>query len=142
MKRCYFLLLLVLAGCRVKESAVHVVEHHYRDSVCVHDTVICERDRQILRLDSAAMAQYGIHLKETEQAWMVKVTEMLRELRRSSVTKTDTVQVRDSIFVPRPEIKTEYVEKEMNWVQRALLYAGGIAIMSVLVYLWVKIRGR
>jgi hypothetical protein len=88
------------------------------------------------------MAQYGIHLKETEQAWMVKVTEMLRELRRSSVTKTDTVQVRDSIFVPRPEIRTEYVEKEMNWVQRALLYAGGVAIMFVLVYLWVKIRGR
>ena len=142
MKRCCFLMLLLLAGCRVKESAVRVVEHHYRDSVCVHDTVICERDRQILQLDSAAMAQYGIHLKETEQAWMVKVTEMLRELRRSSVTKTDTVHVRDSIFVPRPEIRTEYVEKEMSWVQRALLYAGGIAIMSVLVYLWVKIRGR
>jgi hypothetical protein len=82
------------------------------------DSVIMEKTTTVMQLDSAAMAKYGIELKNAERAWLVKTAELERQLQKLSSIKADTVRIVDSIQVPVP------VEKKLTKWQQTCIDCG------------------
>ena len=142
-KLCLIITALLMAACTTTQyvpvESIHTVEHHHTDSVHHTDSIIKERNTVVMQLDSATMARYGIQLKNAERAWLVRTAELEREISRLSNTKTDTVQVVDTIRVPYPV--AQYVEKKESMWQRikgdffALIIA--IVIFGLCLF-WVK----
>ena len=104
----------------------HTEHHWHTDSVRERDSVHTENSTIIRELDSAAMARYGIQLKNAERAWLVQSREMemrLRELERMTATR-DTVH--DSIPAPYPvEVK---VPVDLTWWQQTRLHIANILL--------------
>jgi hypothetical protein len=109
----------------------HTEHHWHTDSVRERDSVDTENSTIIRELDSAAMARYGIQLKNSERAWLVQSREMemrLRELERMTATR-DTVH--DSIPAPYPvEVK---VPTDLTWWQQTRLHIANILLMVLLI---------
>jgi hypothetical protein len=80
-----------------------------------------------MQLDSAAMAQYGIQLKNAERAWLVKSWELERQIENLQRLTAIRDTVRDSIPEPYP------VEKKLTKWQQAKVDWGGWAMLGVLV---------
>lgn len=119
----------LLESCKPLQKVVTVPEvheqHHWHtDSVIKHDSVFRDRKTVIRELDSAKMAQYGIHLKQAERAWLVETNELRREVERLSAMSANRDTVRDSIPKPYPV----YVEKQLTWYQNAKLKFSEIVI--------------
>lgn len=113
----------------------HTEHHWHTDSVRERDSVHTENSTIIRELDSAAMARYGIQLKNAERAWLVQSREMemrLRELERMTATR-DTVH--DSIPAPYPvEVK---VPADLTWWQQARLHIANLLLLVLLIIaLW------
>ena len=128
-------LTLCLVGCKsteyVEVPVVHNESHWQKDSVHTTDSIFSEKETVIMQLDSAAMAKYGIQLKNAEKAWLVKSKEMerqIQQLMQLSITK-DTV--RDSIPVPYPVEKK--VPAELTWWQQTKMHLGGAVIWLALL---------
>lgn len=125
-----------LTSCTTTERVVTVPEvheqHHWHtDSVIKRDSVIHDRQTTIRELDSAAMAQYGIQLKQNEKAWMVSVAELRREVERLESMTADRDTVRDSIPVPYPVEKI--VPAELSWWQQARIHLANILLYGLLI---------
>ena len=100
-------------------------EHHWHtDSIKEVDSVIHERHTTIMQLDSAAMAQYGIRLKNAERAWLVKSWELERQIENLQRLTAIRDTVRDTIQVPYP------VEKKLSKWQQTKVDWGGWAILA------------
>ena len=110
---------------------VHEQHHWHTDSVIKRDSVIHDRQTTIRELDSAAMAQYGIQLKQNEKAWMVSVAELRREVERLESMTADRDTVRDSIPVPYPVEKI--VPAELSWWQQARIHLANILLYGLLI---------
>ena len=131
----------MLSGCTTtKYVAVpqqHTEHHWHTDSVKERDSVHTESNTIIRELDSAAMAQYGIQLRNAERAWLVQSREMemrLRELERITASR-DTV--RDSVPVPYPVEVIKEVPAKLTWWQRTRLHLFniiGIALVVIVVF--------
>ncbi len=128
---------IFLAGCKTKYIPVEVTHTEYRhttDSVKQVDSIFHEKETVIMQLDSAAMAEYGIKLKNAEKAWLVRSKELEREIARLMAQKTDTVIKTDSI----PVIIEK--EKELSKFQQFKMDAGGaaifIAVALLLLLIW------
>lgn len=142
MKRyLYLLALIMIVGCKTNEKVVtvtvpevHEVYHHHTDSIHQIDTVYHEKQTTIMQLDSAAMAEYGIQLKNAERAWLVKTNELERELQRISQQKTDTLHQTDTIAVPYPVEVIKEVPAQLSWWQKTRMHAGEV-MMGLLVLL-------
>lgn len=134
-----FIILLVvgwLTSCTTTERVVTVPEvheqHHWHtDSVIKRDSVIHDRQTTIRELDSAAMAQYGIQLKQNEKAWMVSVAELRKEVERLESMTADRDTVRDSIPVPYPVEKI--VPAELSWWQQARIHLANILLYGLVI---------
>ena len=134
-----FIALLIvgwLTSCTTTERVVTVPEvheqHHWHtDSVIKRDSVIHDRQTTIRELDSAAMAQYGIQLKQNEKAWMVSVAELRREVERLESMTADRDTVRDSIPVPYPVEKI--VPAELSWWQQARIHLANILLYGLVI---------
>jgi hypothetical protein len=132
MKHLLFIIMCVLVtGCAstrlVTVPQQHTEHHWHTDSVRERDSVHTESNTIIRELDSAAMARYGIQLKNAERAWLVQSREMemrLRELEHMTASR-DTM--RDSIPVPYPVEKR--VPADLTWWQEFRLHLGNIALM-------------
>ena len=125
-----------LTSCTTTERVVTVPEvheqHHWHtDSVIKRDSVIHDRQTTIRELDSAAMAQYGIQLKQNEKAWMVSVAELRREVERLESMTADRDTVRDSIPVPYPVEKI--VPAELSWWQQARIHLANILLYGLVI---------
>ena len=125
-----------LTSCTTTERVVTVPEvheqHHWHtDSVIKRDSVIHDRQTTIRELDSAAMAQYGIQLKQNEKAWMVSVAELRREVERLESMTADRDTVRDSIPVPYPVEKI--VPAELSWWQQARIHLANILLFGLVI---------
>lgn len=105
----------------------HTEHHWHTDSIKEVDSVIHERHTTIMQLDSAAMAQYGIRLKNAERAWLVKSWELERQIEQLQKMSAIRDTVRDTIQVPYP------VEKKLSKWQQAKVDWGGWAMLGVLV---------
>lgn len=125
-----------LAGCKtqyVPVTEVHTEYKHTVDSVRQIDSIFHEKETVVMQLDSAAMAEYGIQLKNAERAWLVRSKEMEREIARLMAQKTDAVVKIDS--VPKIVIK----EKELSKFQQLKMDAGGAAIFIALALILLLI---
>ena len=110
---------------------VHEQHHWHTDSVIKRDSVIHDRQTTIRELDSAAMAQYGIQLKQNEKAWMVSVAELRREVERLESMTADRDTVRDSIPVPYPVEKI--VPAELSWWQQTRIHLANILLFGLVI---------
>lgn len=141
IKRLFYSLALMamvigmMTSCKQTEyitvPEVHNEHHWHTDSVHQTDSIIRETQTTIMQLDSAAMAKYGITLKNAERAWLVKTQEMERQIQMLLQMNMQKDSVHDSIPVPVPVI-TE-VPAELTWWQQTRLHIGGIVFWGVLL---------
>ena len=115
---------------------VHNEHHWHTDSVHQTDSIIREKQTTIMQLDSAAMAKYGITLKNAERAWLVKTAEMERQIQMLLQMNMQKDSVHDSIPVPYPVIKE--VPAELTWWQQTRLHLGGIVFWLAICLLFAK----
>jgi hypothetical protein len=121
---------LFMLSCKTEYIPVetsHTEHHWHTDSIKEVDSVIHERHTTIMQLDSVAMAQYGIKLKNAERAWLVKSWELERQIEQLQKMSAFRDTVRDTIQVPYP------VEKKLSKWQQAKVDWGGWAMLGVLV---------
>ena len=132
------LIIGVLNSCATKEKIVSVPEihdhwHYQTDSIRTTDSIIHEKETTIMQLDSAAMAKYGIQLKNAERAWLVKSIELERQIQQLKQLSQTKDTVRDSIPYPVEVIKE--VPAKLSWWQGLLVRLGYIALAIVIIYL-------
>lgn len=119
---------------------VHEQHHWHTDSVHKTDSVIHEKQTTIRELDSAAMAQYGIQLRQNEKAWLVMSNELRREIERLEAMCADRDTVRDSIPKPYPVEVIKEVPRQKTLLERAVFCAGLISIMILILIIASKIK--
>jgi hypothetical protein len=96
----------------------------------ITDSVISEKETIVMQLDSAAMAQYGIQLKEAEKAWLVRTAELERQIQKIINLSSTNDTVRDSIPYPVEVIKE--VPATLTWWQQLRINVGGIMIFLLI----------
>ncbi len=119
---------------------VHEQHHWHTDSVHKTDSVIHEKQTTIRELDSAAMAQYGIQIRQNEKAWLVMSNELRREIERLEAMCADRDTVRDSIPKPYPVEVIKEVPRQKTLMERAVFCAGLISIMILILIIASKIK--
>lgn len=119
---------------------VHEQHHWHTDSVHKTDSVIHEKQTTIRELDSAAMAQYGIQIRQNEKAWLVMSNELRREIERLEAMCADRDTVRDSIPKPYPVEVIKEVPAQKTILERAVFFAGFISIMILILIIVSKIK--
>lgn len=132
---------MMLCGCKQTEYVtvpeVHEVHHHHTDSVHEVDSVIQERNTIIRELDSAAMAKYGIQLKNAQRAWLVETNELRREIERLQAIRNDSTAKVDSVPYPVP-VPTP-VPAELSWWQQTRLHIANIVLylLGICAAVWI-----
>lgn len=133
------LVLLLSTGCRsikyVPVEKTHTEYVHTIDSVFKVDSIYHEKETVVMQVDSQAMAAFGVQLKATERAWLIKTKELEKKLDQLKELKIDTLIVRDTI----PQIQV--VEKQLTKWQRMKMNAGGWAIFLCIVSIVFIILG-
>ena len=120
-------IILFMYSCKTEYIPIetsHTEHHWHTDSIKEVDSVIHERHTTIMQLDSAAMAQYGIRLKNAERAWLVKSWELERQIENLQRLTAIRDTVRDTIQVPYP------VEKKLSKWQQTKVDWGGWAMLA------------
>ena len=121
---------LFMVSCKTEYIPVetsHTEHHWHTDSIIQKDSVVKESMTTVMQLDSAAMAKYGIQLKNAERAWLVKSWELERQIENLQKLTAIRDTVRDTIQVPYP------VEKKLSKWQQTKVDWGGWAMLGVLV---------
>lgn len=121
---------LFMLSCKTEYIPVetsHTEHHWHTDSIIQKDSVVKERMTTVMQLDSAAMAKYGIQLKNAERAWLVKSWELERQIENLQRLTAIRDTIRDTIQVPYP------VEKKLSKWQQTKVDWGGWAMLGVLV---------
>ena len=116
---------------------------HTTDTVLKVDSIIDRQTLIIREVDSLTMARYGIQLKNMEKAWLVESDKLYREIERLRESKSDTVTVHDTIYVPYPVEVPKEVPAELNRWQRLKMKLGIIFLIELVlaaVYLILKIK--
>ena len=118
---------LFMYSCKTEYIPVeqtHIEHHWHTDSIIQKDSVVKESKTTVMQLDSVAMAQYGIQLKNAERAWLVKSWELERQIEQLQKMSAIRDTVRDTIQVPYP------VEKKLSKWQQTKVDWGGWAILA------------
>ena len=138
---------LMLEGCRTTEyvpvETVHTEYINNIDTIEKVDSFWRDRTTVVREVDSTAMVQYGIQMKEKERAWLVLQTKLERELKKEREHKTDTIIQRDTIPI------IQVVEKPPNrWqklrqrVESTVLLLMLLGVVGGAVYLIIRLRFR
>ena len=120
-------IVLLMYSCKTEYIPVetsHTEHHWHTDSIIQKDSVVKESMTTVMQLDSAAMAKYGIQLKNAERAWLVKSWELERQIEQLQKLSAIRDTVRDTIQVPYP------VEKKLSKWQQTKVDWGGWAILA------------
>lgn len=145
-------IVLLFASCsknivQPKEPEIPTNTHteyiHTTDTVLKVDSIIDRQTLIIREVDSLTMARYGIQLKNMEKAWLVESDKLYREIKRLRQSKSDTVTVHDTIYVPYPVEVLKEVPAELNWWQRFKMKMGMLFLLELLlavVYVILKIK--
>ena len=139
------LVLMIFGSCTttkyVTVPEVHEMWHHQTDTIHQTDSIIDRQTTVIREVDSAAMAEYGIQLKDMQRAWLVERNSLRSELKALRETKADTVVVHDSIPKPVP-VEVE-VPAELTWWQQARLHLANVLLWTLgVVALFYIIRRK
>ena len=115
----------------------HTEHHWHTDSVKERDSIHTENTTIIREVDSAAMAKYGIQLRNAERAWLVQNREMESRLRELEHLTANRDTVRDSIPYPVEVIKE--VPAELTWWQQTRLHLANILLWVIAIagVVWV-----
>lgn len=117
------LLISALTGCtttkyveveKVHHDSIYITKFQ-KDSVYLHDSVWVEKSGDTILI----------------QKWRTKYIE-------KQVHDTTYVAKTDSIPVPYEVIKE--VPKKLNWLQKSLMYSGGLSICAIIIFLVYKFR--
>ena len=129
------LICALLVGCKqveyVEMPSQHTEHHWHTDSVWKTDSVIHEKETTIMQLDSAAMAKYGITLKNAERAWLVRTAEMERQIQQLMQMTQHKDSVHDTIPYPVEVIKE--VPADLTWWQQTRLNIANILLWLLLI---------
>lgn len=137
-----FFIVMMFCGCKNVEyvpiESSHVEHHWHHDSVEIVDTFIKDKSTIIRELDSAAMAEYGIRLRNAERAFLVQTQEFEKQVKELKEAKKDTAFIVKEKKVPVP------VERKLNrWEQFKMDYGsfalGGSALAVVIIITWLII---
>ena len=118
MKSLVFALIIMLALTGCKTTEVVTVEKVKADTTYITKV---QRD-SIWQHDSVYVKEKGDSV--LIERWHTKYIE-------KEVHDTTYVAKHDSVPVPYPV--TKYVEKQLSWWQKTLIYAGGIGIVSFII---------
>jgi hypothetical protein len=125
----------LIYGCKsveYVEMPSHHTEHHWHtDSVIKADSVIYEKETIITQLDSTAMAKYGITLKAAERAWIVRTTEMERQIQQLLQMSQHKDSVHDTIPYPVEVVKE--VPAELTWWQKTRIIIANVLLTLLAV---------
>lgn len=120
------LLVGLLAGCtttkyveKVRTDTVYQSKIE-KDSVWLHDSVFVKEYTK------------GDTVFRDRDRWHTKYIEKLL---------TDTVYKSKVDSIPVPYPKEVYVEKKLNWLQTTLMWAGGIGIVILLLFIFKRFFG-
>ena len=125
MKNLVFILVTILALSSCKTTEVVTVEKVKSDTTYITKV---QRD-SIWQHDSVYVKEKGDSV--LIERWHTKYIE-------KEVHDTTYVAKHDS--VPVPYHVTKYVEKQLSWWQKTLMYAGGIFGLFIIVILYMKLR--
>ena len=125
MKNLVFLLVTILGLSSCKTTEVVTVEKVKTDTTYITKV---QRD-SIWQHDSVFVKEKGDSV--LIERWHTKYIE-------KEVHDTTYVAKRDSVPVPYPV--TKYVEKQLSWWQKTLMYAGGIFGLFIIVILYIKLQ--
>lgn len=117
------LAILMLTGCRsveyvtvekVRTDTTYITKHQ-RDSIWLHDS---------------------IHIKERGdtmliERWHTKYIEKVSH---------DTTYVATHDTIPQPYPVTEYVEKPLSKMEKALIFVGIISLMAIIIFIGMKLK--
>jgi hypothetical protein len=140
---CLVLVLLwLLTSCTTTKyipvTSEHTEHHWHTDTVIQRDSVVKESLTTVMQLDSAEMARYGIKLKSSERAWLVKTAEMERIINELMAKSEARDTVRDSIPVPYEVMKE--VPAELSTGQKGLMLVGIASLMALLIFIVYKLK--
>lgn len=113
----------------------HTEHHWHTDSVKERDSVHTENTTIIREVDSAAMAKYGIQMKNNQRAWLVLQREMENRLRELEHMTASRDTIRDSI--PYPVEVTKEVPAKPTWWQQTRMHLGDMLLVAALLALLV-----
>ena len=125
MKNLVFALIIMLALSSCKTTEVVTVEKVKADTTYITKV---QRD-SIWQHDSVYVKEKGDSV--LIERWHTKYIE-------KEVHDTTYVAKHDSVPVPYPV--TKYVEKQLSWWQKTLMYAGGIFGLFIIVILYIKLQ--
>lgn len=140
---------MLMSSCKQVEYVmvpeVHEVHHNHTDSVFQRDSVVKESLTTVMQLDSAAMAKYGIQLKNAERAWLVRTAELERQIQQLKEMRNDSIHEVDTVYQPYPVEVVKEVEKPLSWWQRTKMKSGVVFMMLLgggLLFLLYKLTKR
>lgn len=128
-----FAMMLLLSSCSsTKYVPVETVRTEYinrTDTVRKTDSVFTEKETIIKEADSALIAKLGLQLKDNEKAILILKRELERQVNKESEHRIDTVIKTDSVQIPYP------VEKKLSKWEQTKMNAGGISIVSCIIFI-------
>lgn len=139
-------LITLFSGCKTVTKVVEVEKvrtdtmyQHHTDSVIMRDSVIEHQTTTIRELDSAAMAKYGIQLKNAERAWLIQTDLLRRELSELKEAKIDTVYISktDSTKVEKTET---IVQQESKWKRLGKMIGQMLVMLMILFGIYCGIQ--
>jgi hypothetical protein len=117
-KLLYLFLLIFVVGCKTAQIPVIVerTKTEYKDRLRVDS--IYSRDSIFLYVkgDTVRLEKYIYRYQD--------------RLVRDTVSRVDSI--------PVPYAVTEYIEKDLNWFQKTLMWTGGIVLLLLVVYLFYR----
>lgn len=128
-----FAMMLLLSSCSsTKYVPVETVRTEYinrTDTVRKTDSVFTEKETIIKEADSALIAKLGLQLKNNEKAILILKRELERQVNKESEHRIDTIIKTDSVQIPYP------VEKKLSKWEQTKMNAGGISIVSCIIFI-------
>ena len=149
---------LFLTGCKTvkksvseKENTSDSVRIEYREKivkvpVTVYVEVPVENVANVTK-DSTSHLETSFAVSNASMVWIDGVPFLRHDLKNKAqkIEKTDTANVVEKekvVWKTRRVIytKTEYVQKEMHWWQKGLMWIGGIAIFISIIWLVLRLQ--
>ena len=116
-----------------------------RDTVIVRDSIIRETTTLIREVDSAAMAQYGITLRNDMKAFLVRQNELLKESNEKNEIAKVTREIHDTVYVQQKiPIEQAKQKKASFWqgIMKDVMYMIKIIICLVIIAILIKNYAR
>lgn len=139
MKRLIlFLAICLLVSCRTSRTIQTpiVVDKTHTESV-IKETV------DTSNINDSIFIKDSIYIKEKgDTIYCYKTsTEYKYKTKYQYINKIDTLVVRDSIPVIK-EIKTQVAVNHLYWWQQSLMWCGGIALLLLSCFIFIKVYKR